>query len=226
MLFNYIRNAAVAMLLFGACSTHATLIQFTSCTGTNLVGCVITNSPPTTVNQNPDDGILLAWDEVQNFTLTQDLFVDRVFDPNASFVEAVTGGFILKEGTIVSSHYIQWDPLAVNGSGTSGSVQATLQLDSQIFAFITADQKLFDSDFLGVPGVNYNDFGLRGFESGDITTFNGNSVDIDLFASSPGDWARLITAFSPAAVPEPDLLFPMCFASIFLWLRRRKIAIT
>jgi len=180
---------------------QATLIELADCTG--AVDCIITTTPPDPVVQNPNDGILLAWDEFQNFTLLQDLRVDRVFDESASFVEAIGSDFLIKAGTIVSSHYLQWDP---NGAGATGSVEATIKLDSQVFAFITADQNLFDSDFLGLPDLDYNDFSLRGLESGDTTVFNGTDVDIDWTASSPGDWTRLITAFSPAAVeiPEPS----------------------
>ncbi len=66
--------------------------------------------------------------------------------------------------SVVSSHYLQWDP----GSGSASSVQATIELNSQVFAFITADQNLFDSDAaLGLPGLDYADFGLRGLETGD-----------------------------------------------------------
>ena len=88
---------------------------------------------------------------------------------------------------------------------SAARVDATIDFDSEIFAFITADQKLFDSDAaLGLSGLDYNDFTLRGLEGGDTTNFNGSSVDISWRASSPGDWTRLITAFSPAAaIPEP-----------------------
>lgn len=180
-------------------NTSATLIGFPNCTGANA--CTITNSPPNPVTQDPNDGILLAWDEVQNFTLTQNLRVDRVFDSTASFVTSDGfGGFIIAAGTIVSSHYFQWDP----GNGSSSRVDATIATDSQAFAFITTDQKLFGSDFLGLASIDYNDFGLRGLEINDTTNFNGDFVNISWNASSPGDWTRMITAFSPAAVvPVP-----------------------
>lgn len=157
-------------------------------------------------------------------TLTQDLRVDRVFDATASFVTDAGGGdFLIKAGTIVSSHYLQWDP----GNGSSASVETTISLDSQVFAFITADQNLFASDFLGLPGLDYNDFTLRGLEGNDTTAFNGTDVDIDWTASSPGDWTRLITAFSPTAevpvIPVPASL-PLLAAGLggLALLRRRQ----
>jgi len=197
------RKTSIALLAlagsvasFGA---NATLVSINNCVGAN--SCEITTTPPNPVVPNPNNGILLAWDEVQNFTLTEPLRVDRVFDPTADFITDLgNGDFLINAGTIVSSHYLQWDP----GNSSASTVTATIILDSQVFAFITADQNLFDSDdLLGLPSLDYNDFGLRGLESGDLTDFSGENVDIRWNASSPGDWTRLITAFSPSA-PDPD----------------------
>ncbi len=198
----------IALFAFTSLSVQATLMQITNCSG--AISCEITTNPPSIVNGSLDDGKLLAWDEVQNYTLMSDLHVDNVFDPNASFVSGTSGNYILEAGTIVSSHYIQWDP------AQAGSVLANITLDSQVFALITSDNNLNVSDlFLGLSSVTYDNFYLRGLESGDQTTFNGNSIDINWYANVPGDWARLITAYSPGAnipqsVPEPSTV------SIFL----------
>ncbi len=212
----YILGLYLSCFVFSA---QSTLITIDNCTG--AISCDITNTPPILVEQNPNNGILLAWDEVQNYTLTQDLVVDRVFDSTASFVEALPNGdFLIKAGTIIASHYLQWDP----SPASSNRVEATIRLDSQVFAFITADQNLFDSDFLGLASVDYNDFGLRGLEGGDTTTFNGPDVDISWFASSPGDWTRLITAYSPAAsVPEPNTFILLSLAVFLLASTRQKL---
>jgi hypothetical protein len=177
---------------------NATFVSLGACTGAN--DCIITDTPPNPVAPNPNNGILLAWNEVQNFTLTEALRVDRVFDPTADFITAIGSDFLINAGTIVSSHYLQWDP----GLGSNNRIETTISLDSQVFGFITADQNLFDSDFLGLPGLDYNDFGLRGLESGDTTDFNGSNTDISWSASSPGDWTRLITAFSPGGEPPTE----------------------
>lgn len=217
----------IGALCFAAPVTaNATIVGYTNCSGANA--CVFVGgpggpaSPPNPVSPNPNDGILLGWDEVQNTTLANDLRVDRVFDASAPFVQADGSGFIIKAGTIVSSHYFQWDP----GLGSASAVSATINLDSQVFAFITNTQKLFDSDAaLGLPGLDYNDFGLRGLESGDSTVFNGEDVDINWAAGNPGDWTRLITAFSPAAsVPEPGMLaiFGLGLAGIGFSRRRER----
>lgn len=202
-------------------AAQATIIGYTNCTGANA--CSVTMTPPNPVTANPNDGILLGWDEVQNITLAADLRVDRVFDMGASFVGSDANGLFIKAGTIVSSHYFQWDP----GEGSAGTVNATINLDSQVFAFITDTQKLFDTDAaLGLTGLDYNDFGLRGLEGADTTNFNGGNVDISWTASSPGDWTRLITAFSPAAdIPEPGTLALMGLGLAGLrWVRRKRTA--
>ncbi len=168
----------------------ATLVSLGDCQPG--ITCTITDTPPNPVVPDPNDDTLLAWDEQQNVTLLEPLRVDRVFDASADFIAAAPDGdFFINAGTVVSSHYLQYD---------GPRLQSTISLDGQIFAVITADQNLFDSDpVLGLPGLDYADFAFRGLESGDSTDFNGESVDIDWSSSSPGDWVRLITAFSPIA---------------------------
>ncbi|WP_161973935.1 VPLPA-CTERM sorting domain-containing protein [Hwanghaeella grinnelliae] len=215
-------SLVIATATLTASSAQATFVSLGDCDG--AIDCFVTATPPNPIIQNPNDGILLAWNEVQNFELTQDLRVDRVFDPNASFVEALSGGdFLIKAGTIVSSHYLQWDP----GNGSDGRVSSTIELDSQVFAFITADNNLFNSDFLGLAGLDYADFGFRGLESGDTTVFNGTDVDISWAATSPGDWTRLITAFSPGGVttvpvPAAAPLLGLGLAAFGLLSTRRR----
>lgn len=184
---------------------EATTAGVNDCTSGVVNACLIApdQAPiPNPVVQNPNDGILLAWNEIQNFTLTEDLRVDRVADPDAPFVQPIGNDFLILAGTIVSSHYIQWDP----GNGSQDRVDTTLVFDSDIFAFVTADQNLFDSDFLGLPGIDYADFGLRGLEAGDSTVFGADPtrVEISWSAGNPGDWTRVITASRipiPAALP-------------------------
>lgn len=209
----------------------ATLIGYNSCTGAN--SCLVAPddaSIPNPIVSNPNDGILLGWDEQQNVTLSENLYVNRVADPTATFIGSDSRGYYIEAGTIVSSHYFQWDP----GSGSSRRVSATLNFDSDIFGFITSDRNLFDSDAqLGLTGYDYADFGARGLEGGDTTDFapGGDSslVDINWLASSPGDWTRLLTAYSPAAdddptsVPEPGTLGLFGFGlSLIGFTRKRK----
>lgn len=175
----------------------ATAVSITGTSDSYVLGTPAA-TPFTLIADFSNDSVLYLWDEVQNFTLTDDLYVDRVADSTASYVGGTSGNYYIMAGTIVSSHYVQWDP------GSDTGVVATLNFDSDIFAFITADAKLASSDYLGLPGIDYGDFTNRGLESGDITNFNGGSVDIAWTATSPGDWTRLLTAYSPSAPSEPS----------------------
>lgn len=205
-------------IVFLSQSAHATLLGYNSCAG--AINCLIAPDQialPNPIVQNPNNGLLIGWDERQNITLTSDLKVDRVADPSASFVGGSAGSYYIKAGTIVSSHYFQWDPV----NGGSSRVTAELNFDSDIFGFITSDANLFASDAaLGLAGLDYADFGFRGLESGDTTNFapNGDNslVDISWSASSPGDWTRLITAYSPAAVESANVPEPMSLSLLGL----------
>ncbi|MEM1316340.1 MAG: hypothetical protein AAGI51_17420, partial [Pseudomonadota bacterium] len=172
---------------------EATLKRILHCQGASA--CVIAETPPALVRPDPNDGLLLTWNERQNVFLEEDLPVDRVADPEADYVLRKNGRWHIAAGTIVSSHYVQWDP-----AEPVGAVRAVIEADSPILAFITDTFGLIRTDaLLGHPQVDYNDFLLRGLEETDAAWFDGAGVGILWLASSPGDWARLITAYSPGA---------------------------
>lgn len=207
-----------------ATQAQATFVGAVTCSGAvSCQGPDATYPIPNPISQDPNNGVLLIWNEQQNVVLTRDLAVDRVADASASYVGGTAGNHFIKAGTIVSSHYVQWDPL-----GSSGTVDARLQFDSDIFAFITADAKLFSSDaILGLTGYDYSDFSLRGLESGDTTSYpfaptDYSFVDVHWTASSPGDWTRLITAFSPSAVPLPPSVWLLLAGLLLTGLRVRR----
>ena len=53
-------------------------------------------------------------------------------------------------------------------------------------------------------GVTYENPTLRGLESGDTVTITGlKTINVDWSAGSPGDYIRVLTNFSPSAVPVP-----------------------
>src|SRR5271154_4755933 len=58
------------------------------------------------------------------------------------------------------------------------------------------------------PASTYLSPSERGLEAGDSVTISGpNQILFDTVASSPGDYVRVITAFSPTATtPEPGTL--------------------
>lgn len=144
--------------------------------------------PPNSVGndtfQSPN---LFGFDEDQNILLAAPLTVDVGTSP-------------IPAGTIVASHYIFFDP------GPSQHIIGTVDFDSDVLAILTSTGTLAASDFLANTGVNYLNPTARGLEPGDSVTISGpRQILFDTVASSPGDYIRVLTAYSPAAaVPEPD----------------------
>ncbi len=170
--------------------------------------------PPNSVGndtfQSPD---LYGFDEDQNILLAAPLVVD-------------VGSSPIPAGTTVASHYIFFDP------GPTQHVIGTVNFDAVVLAIITSTSNLANSDFLANTGVNYLNPGARGLEAGDSVTISGpQQILFDTVASSPGDYVRVLTAFSPTAgaVPEPVdsvlLGFGLVVLAILLGRRKRGAAI-
>ena len=166
--------------------------------------------PPNSVGddtfQSPN---LFAFNENQNITLTGPLSVD-------------IGSGSVPTGTIVASHYVFFDP------GPTQTMIGSVNFDSDILGVMTSTANLAASDFLANTGVNYLNPAARGLEAGDIVTISGpRQVSVNLSASSPGDYIRVLTAFSPSAtptVPEPSTfaLLGLGLASVGVSVWRRK----
>ena len=146
--------------------------------------------PPDSVGddsfQSPN---LFAFDENQNILLGTALRVDV--------------GSTIAAGTIVASHYVFFDP------GPLQNIVGTVTFDSHVLAIITSTGNLLASDVLQNTGVNYLNPDARGLEAGDSVTISGfDTIVFDTSASTPGDYVRVLTEFSPGAtgpspVPEP-----------------------
>ncbi len=139
--------------------------------------------------QSPD---LYGFDEGQNIAISTNINVDILADGSGSGVVA--------SGSTVASHYIFFDPQS--NSSQIGSVS----FDSNILGVITSSTNLAASDFLINTGVTYLNSTLRGLEGGDAVTITGlQTISVNWTASTPGDYIRVLTTFSPGAsvVPVP-----------------------
>jgi hypothetical protein len=120
----------------------------------------------------------------------------------------------------VASHYIFFDP------GPAQEVIGTVNFDSNVLAILTSTTNLAASDFLAQTGVNYLSPAQRGLEAGDSVTISGpRQILFDTFASSPGDYVRVLTEFSPAAeMPEPGgvVLFGSGLAVVAILSRLKR----
>ena len=151
------------------------------------------STPDNTVgSDNFNLDVLFGFDEDQNVSVTGAPLVSNV--PSTS----------LPVGTVVASHYVFYDPL-------SGVIDGYVEFDAPILAIMTDTAELAASDYLANTGVTYLSPGARGLEPGDTATIDSgdpNRVLIHLAASTPGDYIRVLTAFSPAAaaVPAPGTL--------------------
>ncbi len=148
---------------------------------------------------------LYGFSESQNILLSSTLLMDI--------------GAALAAGTQVASHYVFFDPLG----GTT--MVGTVDFDSDVLGIITSSGLLFASDSLANTGVTYLNSALRGLEAGDSVTISGTrQILFNVAASSPGDYVRVITAFSPGAVPEPMSLALVGAALAALSMTRRRKA--
>lgn len=170
-------------------------------------------NPLSVGNNNFQTHNLYAFDEDQNIHLSSPLDVD------------VGSGGAIAAGSTVASHYVFFDPINFI------SVIGQITFDSRILGVATSTGNLDDSDFLINNSVTYISTGLRGLEAGDfVTILSANVLQVNFTASTPGDYIRVFTEFSPGAppsvVPVPAAL-PLFGTGLALmgylgWRKKRK----
>jgi hypothetical protein len=188
--------AAVVAAIALSGPAHATILGGTVTGGTafGAGGTFVKLTPPLSNPFGPPNSVgndtfqspnLYGFDEDQNILLGGPLFVD-------------VGASPIPGGSTVASHYVFFDP------GPTQSMIGTVDFDSDVLAIITSTGLLAASDFLANTGVNYLNPGARGLEPGDSVTISGlKQIRFATTAATPGDYVRVLTKFSPAAVPEP-----------------------
>ncbi len=144
-----------------------------------------TDTPFAVGNDTFDDCNLYAFDEDQNILLVEPIRVD---------IGGNNG--VIPQGSIVASHYVFFDSI-------SGIHQGYVDFDAPILGVATFQDTMAATDFLANTGVEYISIELRGLERGDdvwIDENNPNRLWVYWAGSSPGDFVRVFTAQSAAAM--------------------------
>lgn len=213
--------AGLILLVVTLSNANATIINGSVTIGTGIfikLSPGFTDSIPdnTVGDDNFQTPNLYGFDEDQNTTVTGSALNVDILAGNGG----VSG--TLSVGTVVASHYVFFDP--DNLLRQVGWVD----FDSEILAIITSTDNLADSDYLANTGINYENPTLRGLESGDLVSIdavNSTILNVDWRAGTPGDYVRVLTAFSPGAaipIPEPATLVLMGLGLVGISCRRKK----
>jgi len=145
-------------------------------------------TPPigTVGNDNQQSSNLFAFDETQNVAIpVGGITTDQCF--------IAVGICPIPAGTLVASHYVFFDPDPVR------TQEGTVDFDSDVYAIISSGANLLASDFLITTDADYLNPLERGLEAVDSITKTGpRQITVDWGASSPGDYIRVLTVFSPS----------------------------
>ncbi|MEM9250432.1 MAG: hypothetical protein AAGB05_17275 [Pseudomonadota bacterium] len=132
-----------------------------------------------------DDDNLYAFDEDQNILLVEPIRVD---------IGGTQG--VIAQGTVVASHYVFFDSL-------DGVQQGFVEFDAPVLGIAAFQATMAATDFLANTDVRYISVELRGLERGDrvwIDEDNPNRIWVSWAGSSPGDYIRVFTSRSAAAM--------------------------
>lgn len=194
-----ILSTVAALMIAGA--ANATVVDVTISSPVGGVWVDYVGAGPIGHDNFDMDNVIYTMNEQQDVTLAGDV--------------AVYGGSIAA-GTVVSSHYVWFDPERVRNG------LADITFDGRILGVIIERPGLQATEAeLGLAGVTYEYPSLVGLEFGDFASYVDNVLTIDWRASSPGDHIRVITAAIP--VPAAGGLLALGLLGLGA-LRRRKSA--
>lgn len=144
-----------------------------------------TTQPFAVGEDNFDTCHLYAFDEDQNILLQEPVRVD---------IGGENG--VIPAGSVVASHYVFFDSL-------NGIHYGYVDFDSPILGVAALPASMDATDFLANTQVTYISTDLRGLEQGDhvwIEEDNPFRLWVYWAGSSPGDYIRVFTTLSPAAL--------------------------
>lgn len=202
-------------------NSSATIIDGTVTSGS---GNWIYLSDPSGVvvgNDTFDDPNLRGFNEDQNIIFDQDITAYTSWNWNNDTVGG-TESIMILDGTEVASHYIFFDP------GPTSTMEGWVQFDSDILGIIVDTDTLLATDSLINNTVTYLNPDLRGLEDYQdwvrIDPLNSDTIELHFTASTPGDYIRVLTAFSPTAdVPEPATWLLIFAGLIGIGLGRKRM---
>jgi len=153
------------------------------------------------LNALTSSSMVRAWNEAQNYTLTQSVRVDAVGPGVYNQASDLTDAAIMA-GTVVSSHYIHFDSPGSSGASIRGLVRFDQDILGVIATNESGDRKLDDSDFLGAPTMFSQNVNARGLEFGSdafVLLVDNRTIEFNFVITSPGDYLRVVTVPTPGA---------------------------
>ncbi len=145
---------------------------------------------------------LQAFDEQQNFTLTEDIFINDLDD-----WEEIAG--TIEAGTVVNSHYIALAPAQDPRLRST----ATFTFENPVLGVIAwSDELLATNDLLGLENTIYSDLDGTHLDKeevftqlDDIVEINGNIIEVSISNDSGLDPVRVITSGETPPTTNPQI---------------------